>query len=218
MTQAILLVGSAKPRGRSSSEALGRALLGRLANHGVGGVVVHAHVTITDTRYGLDVLEGCDLLVLATPLYFDALPAQVVELLQRLVVHRAAATAPPMALATIINCGTPDAHQADAARAMCALAAREARLDWRGALAFGQGEAISGQHPGRTGAEPHAESLEMAAAALARGNPIPREAIELAARPLLSEARYALVGNAGWLLRARRRGALLRMGARPLAE
>jgi hypothetical protein len=216
--QAILLVGSAKPRGRSSSETLGRALLARLARHDVAGVVVHAHLTIADTRYGLDVLEGCDLLVLATPLYFDALPAQVVALMQRLVEHRASSDAPPMALAALINCGTPDAHQADAARAMCALAAREARLDWRGALAFGQGEAISGQHPGRTGAEPHGEALELAAAALARGEPIPPEAVERAARPLLPEARYALVGNAGWLLRARRSGALLRMGARPLAE
>jgi hypothetical protein len=210
----VLLVGSAKPRGTSSSEALGRALLDGLGRHGVSSVVAHAHVAVADPRRGFEVLEGCELLVLATPLYFDALPGPVVGLLQRLVAHRAA-HAPPMALAAIVNCGTPDARQADTALAMCALAAREAALDWRGGLAFGQGEAIRGPHPLRVGTAPHALPLELAAAALARGARIPDVARELAAEPAMPERRYALAGNAGWLLRARSNGALLRIAARP---
>lgn len=215
--QAVLLVGSTKPRGTSSSEALGGVLLDCLARHGVPGIVAHVHTTVADPRRGLDVLEGCDLLVLATPLYFDALPGSVVAVLERIVAHRATRAA-PMALAALVNCGTPDAHQADAALAMCGIAACEARLAWRGGLAFGQGEAIRGAHPLRLGTEPHLLPLELAAAALARGAPIPDAARALAAEPAMPEQRYAMVGNAGWLVRARRNGALLRIAARPMTS
>ena len=217
--QAVVLVGSAKPRGRSSSELLGRALLDRLAPHGVSGVVWHAHAASGDPKHAFDVLAGCDLLVLATPLYFDALPAHLVALLQRIAEHRRASTrAEPMALAALVNCGTPDARQADTALAMCALVAREARLEWRGGLAFGQGEAINGQHPQRQGAVPCMDALDAAARALAAGLPVPDDARALAARPIMPESRYALLGNAGWLFKARRAGNLLRIGARPMEK
>lgn len=206
----VLVVGSAKPRGTSSSESLGRALLATMARGGVETAVLHAHTVSGDMREVIDVLEGCDLLVLASPLYFDALPSQVVTLLQRVGAwRRALLTAPPMSFAAMLNCGTPDAHQADAAIAMCGLAAREALLHWCGGMAFGEGDAI--------GPERVTGAIEIAASGLLQGAAIPLAAQKLAATPMIPEGRYALLRNASWLLLAQRNKALLRIADRPEA-
>lgn len=215
----VLLVGSAKPRGTSSSESLGRALLATMARQGVETAVLHAHTVSGEMREVIDALDGCDLLVLASPLYFDALPSQVVALLQRIGAwRRALLTAPAMSFAALLNCGTPDAHQADAALAMCALAARSARLAWRGGIAIGQGDALRGRDPGAIGTGRVMGALVLAAEALAAGEAVPLDAQRLAARPLMPEGRYALLNNAGWLIDAGRHKALLRIGDRPMEE
>lgn len=213
--QVAILVGSAKPRGSSTSELLGRGLLGRFVHRGLRGVVVHAHLIGADP-HGLDVLAGCDLLVLATPLYFDALPSHVVEMLARLAAERRATPhIVPLAMAAIVNCGTPDPRQAETALAMCALAAREAEMPWRGGIAFGEGEAIA-EAEASPGARTHVQAaLEMIAHVLADGGTI---ATGLAARWLMPEGRYTLLRNASWLLMARRNRALLRFADRPMKQ
>jgi hypothetical protein len=61
-------------------------------------------------------------------------------------------------------------------------------------------------------------ALELAATGLLQGGAIPIEAQRLAARPLIGEARYALLRNASWLVSARCNKALLRFGDRPMEE
>ena len=215
----VLVVGSAKPRGTSTSEALGRALLNHLADRGAEAVVVYAHQVEGDLADVRLALHDCDLLVLASPLYFDALPSQVVSLLSRIAGWRESLVSPrPMGFAAILNCGTPDAHQADAAVAMCGLAARAARLAWRGGIAVGEGDAIRGRDPKSLGTERVTAALELAAEALATGGAVPLDAQRLAAMPLMPEGRYALLNNAGWLIDASRHKALLRIGDRPMEE
>lgn len=217
--RAVLVVGSAKPRGTSSSEALGRAMLAAFERHGVSTHVLYAHQVSGDMHEVIEALAGCDLLLLASPLYFDALPSPVVSLLQRIAAWRRELISPPrMAFATMLNCGTPDAHQADAAVAMCGLAARELSAAWCGGLAFGEGDAIGGRDPASLGTDRVLGAIEMAAAALLQGTAVPLQAQKIAARPLIPEGRYSLLQNAGWLLLARRNKALLRIADRPMED
>jgi multimeric flavodoxin WrbA len=214
----VLVVGSAKPRGTSSSESLGRALLATMGRQGARTAMLHAHHVSGDMREVIDLLDGCDLLVLASPLYFDALPSQVVTLLQRIGAwRRELVTAPAMSFAAMLNCGTPDAHQADAAIAMCGLAAREALLHWCGGMAFGEGDAIGGREPATLGTDRVTGAIEIAASGLLQGSAIPLAAQKLAATPMIPEGRYALLRNASWLVLAQRIKALLRIADRPEA-
>jgi hypothetical protein len=59
-------------------------------------------------------------------------------------------------------------------------------------------------------------ALEIAATTLLQGGAIPIEAQRLAAQPLISEARCALLRNASWLVSARRNKAPLQFGDRPI--
>jgi hypothetical protein len=213
--QVAIVVGSARPRGASTSELLGRRLLGQFVQRGLRGVVVHAHLLRTDPR-GLDAFGGCDLLVLATPLYFDALPSHVVELLARLAAaRRAAPRVLPMALAAIVNGGTPDPRQGETAIAMCALAARDAELAWRGGLAFGEGEAIGAAQASAEARQQLDAALGTLAHLLADGGTI---ATGLTARPVMPERGYTFLRNASWLVAARRNKVLLRLADRPMAQ
>lgn len=214
----LVLVGSPKPRGSSTSESLGRMLLERLGTRGVEGRVAYAHAAGTNPDSLLAAAYAVDLIVLATPLYFDALPSGIVQALGRLAAHRRAHDSPALALAALVNCGTPDARQAEPALRMCALAARDAGLQWLGGLAFGEGDAIGGRHPSRLGTERLVAALDLAAEALALGQPVPDEAVAIAAQPLMPEGRYALLVNTGWLMSAGRNRALLRVADRPMEE
>lgn len=215
----LLLVGSAKPRHSSTSEALGRELLARLEARGLETDVAWAHVNGAARAALVESLDVCDLLILATPLYFDGLPSHVLAFLEAVRNHRRRfPLAPSLAFGALLNCGTPDAHQADSAMQMCALAARDARLGWRGGLAFGEGDAIGGRDLSAIGDRGYGTAIDAAADALARDMLIPGEAAALAARPLIPEGRYTLLGNAGWLVTARRNKALLRLRDRPYEE
>jgi hypothetical protein len=73
LRRATLLVGSPRPRGTSTSEALGRYLLGRLGRSGVAIDVLflaamrRVHV---DTKVA-PAVSASDLVVLASPVYVD---------------------------------------------------------------------------------------------------------------------------------------------------
>ena len=58
--------------------------------------------------------------------------------------------------------------------------------------------------------------LDLAAAALLAGRPIPEEAQALLARPMIPSRLYTFIGDIGWLKAARRQGTLRRLRDRPL--
>lgn len=216
----LLLVGSPRPDGASTSEVLGRALLARLAARGLE--TASWHLPHTDPAGGdllPAVVDAAHLVVLATPLWFDALPSIVVRDLARIAAHRRAqAASTPCRLAALLNCGTPDPRQADVALDVCRLAARDARLGWAGGAVLPEGELVQGRTPDQLGAGRVVAALELMAEALAAGDGIPARAVALLARPLLPEPAYGIVGNVGWLRRAGRHGTALRLGDRPLEE
>jgi multimeric flavodoxin WrbA len=220
--RAVLLVGSAKPTGTSTSEALGTYLMGRLADRGVVTAIRFVNRSARRDHIAplLHDLDHADLLVLASPVYVDALPYLVTRALERIADHRARpGPRRETRFAAILNCGFPEVGHCDTAHGICRSFARHAALDWAGALAMGAGGVMGGRPLDAAGGMArHARAaLELAAEALADGQPVPRRAAALMARPLVPGRLYTALAHLDWLRQARRNGVLTRLGDRPFA-
>ena len=220
---ALLLVGSAKPASQSTSEALGSYLAQKLAERDIAITTMHVARTVrTEERTAalLAAVDAADIVILAFPLYVDGLPYLVTQALEQIAAHRAGETSirRPLFLA-IANCGFPEAQHNATALAICRQFADEAGFAWAGGLALGEGGAISGRSLAEVGGMAHnvVAALDLAAAALAAGEPVPTEAVALMARPFIPASAYMLMGDLGWLMQARRNRALTRLAARPFA-
>jgi hypothetical protein len=218
IARAVLLVGSAKPAGTSTSEALGRYFCARLAERGVVTTVLfvgrspHANAESKLTA----ALTNADLFVLATPLYVDSLPYLVTRALE----HVAGASSPrrpQCRFAALINCGFPEAEQCRTALDITRAFARRAGLEWAGGLALSEGGAIDGrplEELGGLGTHVCA-ALNSAAAALAGGGPVPSAASEQLARRMMPTRVYTFMGNLGWKWRAARNRVGSTLDAKP---
>jgi hypothetical protein len=216
---ALILAGS--PRGpRSSSAALGRCLIERLAGRGIRGRMVLLYPALRSQAKSLEVLgavQGAGLVVLTAPLYWDSLPAGAIESLERIAARRRVVRPPAgQRFAAILNSGFPEQRQSVTALAICRQFATEAGFTWAGGLAIGCGEALGGRRPEDAGhlGRRLAAALDVAAAGLAGGGAIPAEASELLAAPLVPRWGYLLLGGIMWRLKSARRR-VLRLGARP---
>ena len=221
--KALYLLGSGKPHGQSTSEALARYLHGRLeTSHAATAFEAFdaKHALHSDGERRL--LAACDraeLLVLATPLYIDSLPYPVIHALEAIARHRGP-NAAPCRFVAIVNSGFPEATQSTLALRMCAVFAREAGLTWSGGLALGGGEAIHGQPLERAGgaARKGRTALELAAAALRANQPIPERAVGMMASPMVPAFLYRWLGSWGWRRRARALGTTTPLDAKPFAR
>ena len=220
----VLLVGSPRTR-KSTSQSLGGYLTGRLAARGVATETFFLHTSLRSPERMRSLLASCDaadLVVLASPLYVDALPAPAVQALERIAVHRAgSARAGAQSFAAIINCGFPEAEQNSTAVAICATFARQAGFTWAGALSLGAGEGMVHGVPlnemdGR--GAPLKRALDLAAEALAQGKPVPQSAQDLWARPFIPPWLYRAAGVFGWRQQAKRWGAEKALKRQPYAE
>ena len=221
----LLLIGSPK-KGMSTSEALGVRLLDRLGDRGVRGRVVRLHRALGPAGSRdewLALVESSDLVVLATPLYVDSLPSHVIAALETIATQRETRPAAPrrsQRFAALLNCGLPEARQNDTAVRICRQFALETGFDWAGGLAMGGGEMIGGRPLGKLGrtARHVVAALDLAGDALAVGNSIPDDAVALMAKPLVTPALFAIIGDIGWRLQARKFGAQWRLHAQPYEE
>jgi len=202
--KALVLVGSPKTKKPSTSSVLGRALLDGLATRGWQGETLTVTAAVREERWRermLAAADDADLVVLAFPLYIDALPALLVRTLEALREHRGRQVAPRgQRLAALVNCGFPEAHQNLPAVAICARFAAAAGMAWAGHLAVGAGEALSSGTPltdrsadaGRPPVGHVIAALDLAAAELAAGRPIPPGAETLIARAPIPLVPFAL--------------------------
>lgn len=219
--RAILLVGSAKPAGESTSEALGRHLLDRLAEGDVTTSIVRvSHARRDDAeRRLLEEVDASDLFVLSAPLYVDALPYLVTRALERIAARRAERSDPPPGrFAAILNCGFPESRHTRTALDIARAFARRAGLEWAGGLGLGGGEAIGGRplaSVGRMGRNA-SRALDLAADALLEGRSIPLEAVDRMAKPLVPGRLYTAIAGRRWRRAAARHGVGDRLDARPL--
>jgi multimeric flavodoxin WrbA len=222
--RALLLVGSAKPRGASTSEALGRELLARLEARGLATstrwVQHDAH-----SAHGLAALTAAarthDLLVIATPLYIDTLPSLVIRSLEAIAAdRRSLASAPPLTVAMILNCGFPEARHCSVASAIGALFARETGARWAGALQLGGGGVLGGRPLREAGnvVRHLIDALDKACAMLIDGRAIPPASMAAFRQPLIPTTLYMAMGNAGWLWTTAHERALTKLWRRPYTE
>ena len=224
---ALLLIGSAKPTGSRTSEALGNYLALRLQERGIATTTMHvARALRTEERSAtlLAAVDAADIVILTFPLYVDSLPYLVIEALERIAAHRQAqpspSASPPASFLAIANCGFPEAAHNATALAICRQFADAAGFAWAGGLALGEGGAISGRPLPEAGGMAHnvTAALDLVAAALAAGRPAPEEALALMARPFIPTSAYMLMGDLGWLMEARRNRALTRLAERPFDQ
>lgn len=201
--RALLLVGS--PRGlASTSESLGTYLLRKLEEHGFETKKTYATVCVSSDRNReilLKLADSCDLLILAFPLYVDSLPSRLVAVLELIADHKRTGN-PQMRqrLVAIVNSGFPEARQNDTALAICRCFAHDAGLDWAGGLALGGGQMIAGRPLTKVGGAVRnvTKALDITAAAIAEDEPVPKEAVELMAKPILPSWLYVWMANRGW--------------------
>lgn len=221
---ALILIGSAKPAGESTSEALGRTLAERLQTHGISVTTMHvARALRTPARTDalLQAVDGAGLFILAFPLYVDSLPYLAIEALERIAAHRdAQPSKTPTAFLAVANCGFPEAHHNRTALDICEEFAAAAGMSWAGGLALGAGGAVHGQPlaADRGMTRNVARALELAADALAAGELVPTEAVTLMAQPLMPRRMYLFMGELGWRMQAWRNGVFHRLRATPLVN
>jgi multimeric flavodoxin WrbA len=205
--RAVLLVGSPRTR-KSTSASLGGYLFERLQARRVETKTIQIYTSINSPERMnslLESLNNTDLAVLAFPLYVDSLPAPLIAALERIAAHRRE-NPTPIRFAAIANCGFPGANHNDTALAIASEFARQNGLTWMGGLALGAGEGIVHGVPlneldGR--AIPIKASLDLAAEALANGQPIPQSAKDLLAKPIIPNWAYTLQGQFGWRMAAK---------------
>jgi hypothetical protein len=88
-------------------------------------------------------VDAADLVVLAFPLYIDALPCLVTLALEAIAEHRQLRPSTNRSrLAVLVNNGFPEARQNVTALAICEAFAARSGLVWAGGLAMGAGEAL----------------------------------------------------------------------------
>ena len=188
--RALLIVGSPKVKSVSTSSVLGGYLMERL--RGLGWQVEALTLSASLSKKGgeeelLAAAARADLVVLAFPLYIDALPFLVTRALEAIAQHRRCEPAPrAQRLFVLCNNGFPEARQCWPALAICRRFSLQIGMAWSGGLALGAGEALSGGEPlsagGSNGRPPTKHvmaALDLAAEALAGGEPLPEEAQRL---------------------------------------
>lgn len=217
--RAVLWVGSAKPRGSSTSEALGTALARRLESRGWDCRTVHAATVTKLGRDGspelVDAARDASLLIAASPVYIDCLPALVLKGLGDLVDARGGVGP---ALLPIVQCGFPEATHTRLAVEVFAQAAASAGWPWAGHLAFGAGGFIGGADIDASGRFRRLQqAFDQVADALDAGQPVPAELTAAWSGPLMNPFVYRRMGDAAWLAQAIRHGAAMQLWQRPFA-
>lgn len=216
----LLLVGSAKAAGRSTSEALASYLADRFET---GGAVVSTLPVNRSRRAAEDArlvaaVDQAELFMLVTPLYVDSLPYLVTRSLE--IMAGRERRRGDQQLAALINCGFPEAAQCRTALAILECFARRAGFQWAGGLALGGGGSIDGRSLGRLGGMTRnlRAGLDLAADALLRGEPVPDEAVARLAKPMMPSAIYTGVATLGWHWQASRHGVRRHLAERPYRE
>jgi hypothetical protein len=213
----VLLIGSAKPSGRSTSEVLARYLARRFedGSASVTLLTVNRSRRVAEDERLLAAVDAADLFMLVTPLYVDSLPYLVTRALE--IISASRQRRPNQRFASLVNCGFPEAAQCQTALAILECFARRTGFIWVGGLALGGGASIDGRSLERLGGMTRnlRAALDQAADALVRGEPVPISVVAQLAKPMMPAALYTAVANVGWCWQASRHGVRRHLKERP---
>ena len=199
--RALLIVGSPKTSSVSTSNVLGSYLLERLGERGWETESLKLMASLSRPEGEAALLESIDragLMLLVFPLYVDALPYLVTKALTTIATARRATANPrPLRLAAVVNSGFPETHQNSMALAICREFAAQSGMAWCGGLALGGGGAVGEQPltaPKRSGlsVDHVIRALDLTAAALSEGLPVPAEAVRFMAKSPVPFLPFAL--------------------------
>lgn len=220
--RALLIVGSPKMVSASTSSILGTYLLKVLSQRGweTESLVLRANLGREDGATALlESVARAGLIMLAFPLYVDALPHLATEALALIAARRRAVAQPArQRLVAIVNSGFPETHQNSVAMAICCEFAAQSGMAWNGGLALGGGGMIGGQPltASRASGPPvkHViRALDLAGEALSEGHPVPAEAVRWMAKNPIPLVPFALwrrlymhSGSKGFVQEAARNG------------
>ena len=188
LRRALLIIGSPKTQEASTSSALGNFLLECLKRRGWETESLTLRASLNRPEGEAELLlavEHAGLVLLAFPLYVDALPYLMVKALSVIAGHRRASDGSSRKrLVAMVNSGFPETFQNSLALAICNEFASQSRFEWAGSLAFAGGGMIGGQsltEPNRRGASVRnvIRALEMTAGSLSEGLPVPAEAMKI---------------------------------------
>lgn len=204
---ATLFIGSARPKGKSTSESLARQLADDLNAAGVSTRFVHARQFINPGKNndeGLAAMAASELLVVVAPLYVDGLPFLTLRALEQFSARQQDQPHALRYIVGLLNCGYPEAVHNHLALRMLRQFARQNELFWAGGLALGGGEIVHGRSlkSMRWLLRNPLRALSSSAQALASGMPVPASASELMARPLVSPKLYRWIARPRWWLMA----------------
>lgn len=208
---ACILIGSARPRGQSTSESLARGLAEGLEAAGIRSTlvpVIHFARNSPRAEKAMAALLSGELLVVAAPLYVDALPGLTTQTLERLAEELRGQAHNVRQVAGLLNCGYPEAMHNRSALRMLRLFAHESGLPWAGGLAMGAGEILHGKPLSRARIMLRAQirALRRAAADLAAGHGISAEAAACMATPVIPAFLFRWAAPLRWLYQARPHG------------
>ncbi len=205
------VIGSAKPKGTSTSETLARAMGARFEKEGVS----------TEYHFATDFLHeagaaaaagavaAADLFVLVSPLYVDSLPALATRALEHVARARTQNPNGRKRFAALLNCGFPEPEHNRSALRIARHFAEDASYHFAGGLPLGGGGMIK---PGVPLDEQHGpaehvkRALDAATAALSLGENIPPEALMAIIETPFPDSAYRLMGDLGWRYQAYKNG------------
>jgi multimeric flavodoxin WrbA len=199
---AAILIGSAKIKGTSASENMGRALNARLERAGVETQLCFATELLHDAQAQATASELArrELFILVTPLYVDSLPALATRALELVTKARSEVRA-AAAFSMLVNCGFPEPEHNRTALRIARHFADAAGYHWAGGLPLGGGGMIDPKRPldAQGGPAEHVKrALDLAVPALVAGQNVPSEALTLMLKAPLPDALYRLIGDLGF--------------------
>ncbi len=215
----VILIGSPKGNGGTSA-SIGNFILNKLQNDGITLETYHVGKAVKkEEKWDLLVkaVDAADIVILSFPLYWDSLPSHLMEALERLHAHRKEIESKNIQkLYVVVNNGFPETWHNEVAITMCRHFAKKTGFKWQGALNIGGGAAINEKPLEETGGMTLRlrETLEMAAAAMAKGESIPKE-VETRLEKQLYPSWVIWFTNFGWRRQAKRKGAKHPLRARP---
>jgi multimeric flavodoxin WrbA len=221
--RALLIIGSPKIKNRSTSSILGKALLHTMERKGWETESLTLKTSLERNKGQAELctaVDRSDLIILALPLYVDALPYLVTKALEIIHQHKKhSGNLRHQRLFTLINNGFPEYEHNALALAMCRRFADQSGLVWAGSLAMGAGEAIGGGQeltdPKRSGPPSGhiLQALDQAGRELSAGRSVSREAQRLMSKtplPCVPEwiwrRLFPKFGVRWWKLKAREYG------------
>jgi len=210
--RALLLIGSPKGK-KSTSNSLGFYLLDLLRVRGLETHNLHIQKSLKteeDKNKLLSQVDRSDIIILTFPLYVDTLPASVIKIMESIREHHGPGEkSNKLRLLAIVNSGFPEPDHSHIALANCKMFCMETGIDWAGGLTIGGGAAIAGRplKEVKVMARKVIKALDLTAETLVKGDPVPKEALELTSKSLVPKWLYLFIGTRGWKSIAKKNGA-----------